>query len=70
MDVNIDTGQTRKTHRKNKSINVRKRVAESLVMLCNVIDKTPGLMLENDESNEGLLTYVELQRGGREKAVV
>jgi hypothetical protein len=70
MDVNIDTGQTRKTHRKNKSINVRKRVAESLVMLYNVIDKTPGLILENDESNEGLLTYVELQRGGREKAVV
>jgi len=39
-------------------------------MLCNVIDKTPGLMLEKDESNECLLTYVELQRGGREKAVM
>jgi hypothetical protein len=70
MDVNIDTGQTRRTHWKNKSINVRKRFAESWDMLCNVIDKTPGLMLEKDESNECLLTYVELQRGGREKAVM
>jgi len=67
MDVNIDTGQTRRTHWKNKSINIRQRVAESLDMLCNVIDKTPGLTLEKDESNEGLLTYVELQRRGRER---
>jgi len=39
-------------------------------MLCKFIDKTPGLMLEKDESNEVVLTYVELQRGGREKAAL
>ena len=33
-------------------------------MLCKVIDKPPGLMLEKDESNEDVLSYVELQRGG------
>jgi hypothetical protein len=39
-------------------------------MLRKVIDKSPGLMLEKDGSNENVLTYVDLQRGGREKAVV
>jgi hypothetical protein len=39
-------------------------------MLCKVIDKKPGLKLEKDESNEDIITYVELQRGEREKAVL
>lgn len=68
MVVNMVTGQTRRTHWKNKPINVCKLVAESWI--CCVIDKTPGLMPEKDENNEDVLTYVELQRGRREKAVV
>lgn len=54
------TGQTKKKHWRNKSIKVRKRVAEELDMLD---DKPPGRMLEKDESNEDVFTYVELQRG-------
>jgi hypothetical protein len=69
MDVNMATGQTRRTHWENKWTNVRERVAESW-MCCKVIDKTPGLMLEKDESNEDVLTYFELQRGEREKAAL
>jgi hypothetical protein len=69
MDVNMATGQTRRTDWKNNSMNVSKRVAESWICCVRSLTRHLGLCWRN-ESNEDVVTYVELQRGGREMAVV